>query len=337
MGAGRAHARRARAAGAHRRHHRVRAAVVHPVPHAARAARTAIEEISREENLKHTAVFRLALGRTIPNVQASWVKMGLDAATEALRWGVNDLGGTLMEEIDQPPGRQLPRRAPRPARAGRRRARAPAARRPSARRSTALRRELSRRRAARIGRSTSPRRPTPLHDHPRAATRRSPPPASRRSRPSSPSSRARCASRSRRRSRPRARRATSARTPSTTRSRTTRRTSRRRSRACAARRAARPSSSRPTTGAGVVAFGDDGPRRPTSTAGREQTFTIVGPTEADLKSGRLSAESPVASALLGAAPGDEVDGRDAARRRAAGASTRSGQLTRAATAPRRGQ
>ena len=57
-----------------------------------------IEEISREENLKHTAAFRLALGRSIPNVQASWVKMGLDAATEALRWGVNDLGGTLMEE-----------------------------------------------------------------------------------------------------------------------------------------------------------------------------------------------------------------------------------------------
>ncbi|MCW3002085.1 MAG: cofH, partial [Conexibacter sp.] len=57
-----------------------------------------VEEISREENLKHTAVFRLALGRTIPNVQASWVKMGLEAATEALRWGVNDLGGTLMEE-----------------------------------------------------------------------------------------------------------------------------------------------------------------------------------------------------------------------------------------------
>jgi FO synthase len=57
-----------------------------------------IEELSREENLKHTAVFRLALGRTIPSLQASWVKMGLDAATEALRWGVNDLGGTLMEE-----------------------------------------------------------------------------------------------------------------------------------------------------------------------------------------------------------------------------------------------
>jgi FO synthase len=57
-----------------------------------------IEEISREDNLKHTAAFRLALGKTIPSLQASWVKMGLDAATEALRWGVNDLGGTLMEE-----------------------------------------------------------------------------------------------------------------------------------------------------------------------------------------------------------------------------------------------
>src|SRR3954469_8704316 len=58
-----------------------------------------IEEISRDENLKHTAAFRLALGRSIPNVQASWVKMGIEAASEALRWGVNDLGGTLMEEL----------------------------------------------------------------------------------------------------------------------------------------------------------------------------------------------------------------------------------------------
>ena len=37
-----------------------------------------IEEIGPEENLKHTAAFRLALGRTIPNLQASWVKMGLE-------------------------------------------------------------------------------------------------------------------------------------------------------------------------------------------------------------------------------------------------------------------
>jgi len=57
-----------------------------------------IEEISREDNLKHTAAFRLALGHSVRNLQASWVKMGLDAATESLRWGVNDLGGTLMEE-----------------------------------------------------------------------------------------------------------------------------------------------------------------------------------------------------------------------------------------------
>jgi FO synthase len=57
-----------------------------------------VEEISSADNLKHTAAFRLALGKTIPNLQASWVKMGLDAATESLRWGVNDLGGTLMEE-----------------------------------------------------------------------------------------------------------------------------------------------------------------------------------------------------------------------------------------------
>jgi FO synthase len=57
-----------------------------------------IEEISIGENLKHTAAFRLALGRSVLNLQASWVKMGLEGATEALRWGVNDLGGTLMEE-----------------------------------------------------------------------------------------------------------------------------------------------------------------------------------------------------------------------------------------------
>jgi FO synthase len=57
-----------------------------------------IEEISMADNLKHTAAFRLALGREIPNLQASWVKMGLEGATESLRWGVNDLGGTLMEE-----------------------------------------------------------------------------------------------------------------------------------------------------------------------------------------------------------------------------------------------
>jgi transcription elongation factor GreA len=42
-------------------------------------------------------------------------------------------------------------------------------------------------------------------------------------------------------------------------------------------------------------------------SGATQTWTIVGPTEADLAAGRLSAESPVAQALLGRAPGDVVE------------------------------
>ena len=72
-----------------------------------------IEEISREDNLRHTAAFRLALGRSITNLQASWVKMGLDAATEALDWGINDLGGTLMEESISRLAGLLPRREAR--------------------------------------------------------------------------------------------------------------------------------------------------------------------------------------------------------------------------------
>lgn len=69
------------------------------IPYQTMLGRThGITEVSRAENLKHTAVFRLALGHSITNLQASWVKMGLDAATESLSWGVNDLGGTLMEE-----------------------------------------------------------------------------------------------------------------------------------------------------------------------------------------------------------------------------------------------
>jgi transcription elongation factor GreA len=42
-------------------------------------------------------------------------------------------------------------------------------------------------------------------------------------------------------------------------------------------------------------------------SGRRHTWTIVGPTEADLARGKLSAESPVARALLGRAPGDAVE------------------------------
>ncbi len=44
------------------------------------------------------AVARIFLGNWIPNHQPSWVKLGLAGATEALEWGCNDIGGTLMEE-----------------------------------------------------------------------------------------------------------------------------------------------------------------------------------------------------------------------------------------------
>jgi FO synthase len=51
----------------------------------------------RETLLVH-AVARLALHPWITNIQASWVKLGPDGTREALRAGVNDLGGTLMNE-----------------------------------------------------------------------------------------------------------------------------------------------------------------------------------------------------------------------------------------------
>ncbi|HET8811372.1 MAG TPA: 5-amino-6-(D-ribitylamino)uracil--L-tyrosine 4-hydroxyphenyl transferase CofH [Gaiella sp.] len=44
------------------------------------------------------AVARLALHPLITNVQASWVKLGPDGVRQALAAGVNDLGGTLMNE-----------------------------------------------------------------------------------------------------------------------------------------------------------------------------------------------------------------------------------------------
>jgi 5-amino-6-(D-ribitylamino)uracil---L-tyrosine 4-hydroxyphenyl transferase len=50
------------------------------------------------DTLLLTAVSRIFLGRWIVNQQPSWVKLGLSGATEALRWGCNDIGGTLMEE-----------------------------------------------------------------------------------------------------------------------------------------------------------------------------------------------------------------------------------------------
>jgi FO synthase len=51
----------------------------------------------RETVLMH-AVARLALHPLIPNVQVSWVKMGVEGVRACLQAGANDLGGTLMNE-----------------------------------------------------------------------------------------------------------------------------------------------------------------------------------------------------------------------------------------------
>ncbi|HWP26314.1 MAG TPA: 5-amino-6-(D-ribitylamino)uracil--L-tyrosine 4-hydroxyphenyl transferase CofH [Xanthobacteraceae bacterium] len=51
----------------------------------------------REALLMH-AIARLVLHPLIPNIQVSWVKMGIDGAKACLQAGANDLGGTLMNE-----------------------------------------------------------------------------------------------------------------------------------------------------------------------------------------------------------------------------------------------
>jgi 7,8-didemethyl-8-hydroxy-5-deazariboflavin synthase CofH subunit/7,8-didemethyl-8-hydroxy-5-deazariboflavin synthase CofG subunit len=51
----------------------------------------------REALLMH-AVARIAYAGDIDNIQVSWVKMGAEGARQVLRAGVNDLGGTLMDE-----------------------------------------------------------------------------------------------------------------------------------------------------------------------------------------------------------------------------------------------
>jgi FO synthase len=51
----------------------------------------------REALLMH-AVGRIAYAGDIDNIQVSWVKMGAEGSRQMLRAGVNDLGGTLMDE-----------------------------------------------------------------------------------------------------------------------------------------------------------------------------------------------------------------------------------------------
>jgi transcription elongation factor GreA len=61
----------------------------------------------------------------------------------------------------------------------------------------------------------------------------------------------------------------------------------------------------PPSGATEVGFGSRVEVRDEK-SGREATYTIVGPAEANLSTGALSSSSPVARALLGAKPGQTV-------------------------------
>jgi FO synthase subunit 2 len=65
---------------------------------AALRARVRRDQPDRAAMLRLTAQARLLLGPWFRYHQPSWVKLTLAGATEALRWGCNDLGGTLMEE-----------------------------------------------------------------------------------------------------------------------------------------------------------------------------------------------------------------------------------------------
>ena len=53
---------------------------------------------TRRENRAVHAVSRIMLHGAISNIQCSWVKLGEPGCLDVLRGGVNDLGGTLMEE-----------------------------------------------------------------------------------------------------------------------------------------------------------------------------------------------------------------------------------------------
>jgi FO synthase len=53
---------------------------------------------TRRENRAVHAVSRLLLHGAIDSIQCSWVKLGEDGCRDVLQGGVNDLGGTLMEE-----------------------------------------------------------------------------------------------------------------------------------------------------------------------------------------------------------------------------------------------
>ena len=122
LGAGRAHARRARAAGTDRRHHRVRAAVVHPLPDPARAHARRRGDLARGEPQAHG---RLPPGARPDDPQRAG-QLGEDGPRRGHRGAA--LGRQRPRRhadggVDQPARRQLPRRQARPRSARRRRPR----------------------------------------------------------------------------------------------------------------------------------------------------------------------------------------------------------------------
>src|SRR4029077_2061510 len=51
-----------------------------------------------EVSLRMHAIARCLLYGLVPNVQVSWVKIGMEYCKQILNGGANDFGGTLMEE-----------------------------------------------------------------------------------------------------------------------------------------------------------------------------------------------------------------------------------------------
>jgi FO synthase subunit 2 len=50
------------------------------------------------EDLMMHAISRIILSKTLPNIQVSWVKLGLRMTQVALNCGANDIGGTMIED-----------------------------------------------------------------------------------------------------------------------------------------------------------------------------------------------------------------------------------------------
>lgn len=57
-----------------------------------------ITPLTSVDRLKMLAIARLFFKGSINNIQASWVKQGMEETAESLDWGVNDVGGTLGDE-----------------------------------------------------------------------------------------------------------------------------------------------------------------------------------------------------------------------------------------------